>query len=362
MQAKRWSETYDRAPGDLLAIQTEIAREVANALELQLGADTKLTLGGTRNPQAQDLLLKAMAAEARDTPDSIRSAIDLLEAAIAIDPNYAQAFAQNAIFTLWYNATFTENAAQLQKSAAKALGYAQRAVAIAPRYPFGYVALATYYSTRLQFAQSLAQYERATSLPGASIDAVLGYSGLLLSLGRFRDRDAMFGRAVSLDPLNPQISQDQPRALLYEGRFREAADAAIAGLRRLPNDRDLVTSLAYAQVMVGEFDAAIATFKSLESSDWHQLDGLALAAAHSGNRAEAQSMFDQFRQQHPSGSFYQFAQLHAQLGDKDAAFASLEQALGETDPGLQVIKVDPFMAPLHGDGRFAALITTLGLA
>lgn len=109
-------------------------------------------------------------------------------------------------------------------------------------------------------------------------------------------------------------------------------------------------------------DAAIAKFKSLDSSDWHQLGGLALAAAHSGNRAEAQSLLDQFRQQHPSGSFYQFAQIDAQLGDADAAFFSLEQALGETDPGLQIVKVDPFLAPVHRDARFAPFIRKLGLA
>lgn len=127
---ERWSQTYDRAPGDLLAIQTEIAREVANALELELGADIRLALGGTRNPQAHDLLLKAMAAGDRDTPEGMQSAIALLDGAIALDPNYAQAFAQNALYTLWYNAVFTSDAATLRKSAAKALAYANRAIAI----------------------------------------------------------------------------------------------------------------------------------------------------------------------------------------------------------------------------------------
>jgi serine/threonine-protein kinase len=359
---ERWSHTYDRPPGDFLAIQTEIAREVANALELQLGGGTQLTLGGTRSPQAQDLLLKAVAAEARDTPEGIRSAIDLLDAAIAIDPNYAQAFAQNAIYILWYNATFTTTAAELQKSAAKALGYAQRAITIAPTYPLGHAALSTYYSIRLQFGPALKEIERATSLPGAPLLSVVGYASLLLSFGRFADRDAMYRRAVALDPLNPDLPSEQLRGLYYEGRFKEAAEVASVGLRQLQNDRDLVTYLGYTQIMLGQTDAAIANFKSLDSSDWHQLDGLALAAAHSGNRAEAQSLFAQFQQQHPSGSFYQFAQLHAQLGERNAAFSSLGRALAESDPGLQIAKVDPFMQPLRADPRFGALISRLGLA
>ncbi|MGN6848029.1 MAG: TIR domain-containing protein [Sphingomicrobium sp.] len=359
---ERWSQTYDRAPGDFLAIQTEIAREVANALELELGADTRLTLGGTRNPQAQDLLLKAMAAGGRDTPEGMQSAIDLLDAAIALDPNYAQAFAQNALFTLWYNAVFTTDAETLRKSAAKALGYANRAIAIAPRYSLGYVALATYYSTRLQLRQALTEYERATSLPGVSVDDLLNYAAALLYFGRFRDRDAIFDRARALDPLNTDLLSEQVRGLYLEGRFNEAADAAAVGLRRLPNNRDLITFLAYAQLMLGHTDAAIARFKGLDSSDWHQLDGLALAAARSGNREDATSLLQQFEKQHPSGSFYQFAEIHAQLGAADAAFAALDDAFAETDPGLQITKVDPFLQPLHGDRRFGAFLGKLGLA
>lgn len=114
--------------------------------------------------------------------------------------------------------------------------------------------------------------------------------------------------------------------------------------------------------MLGHTDAAIAQFKSVDSSDWHQLDGLALAAARSGNRATATSLLQKFERQNPSGSFYQFAEIHAQLGDADAAFAALEKAFGETDPGLQIIKVDPFLQPLHGDPRFAAFLGKLGLA
>ena len=358
---ERWSETYDRPPGDVLTIQTEIAQEVANALRLQFGPGTGVALGGTRNPQAQDLFLKASALGNRDTPEDVRSAIDLFDAAIALDPNYAQAYAFNSVTILWYNATFTDSAAQLLKAEAKAFDYARRAILIAPGYPGGHVALGNYHSIRLQFDQALTEYERASRLPGAPFESLTGYAGILLSKGRFRERDLVFQRAASIDPLNPDISSDVVRGLFLESRFNDAAEAAASRLRRLPKDRDLVTFLGYTQIMLGQTDAAVASFKSLDPTDWHQLEGLALAAARSGNRAEALASLAKFEQQHPSGSFYQFAQVQAQLGEGDAAFASLNMALGETDPGLQIVKIDPFLLPLHGDPRFAALINKLGL-
>ncbi|HEU4704897.1 MAG TPA: TIR domain-containing protein, partial [Sphingomicrobium sp.] len=90
---ERWSQNYDRAPGDAIKIQTDIAENVARALKVALGsaATAALTLGGTNNPKAHRLLLEADAHSYGDTRKSWERSIELIDAAIALDPTYAQA-------------------------------------------------------------------------------------------------------------------------------------------------------------------------------------------------------------------------------------------------------------------------------
>ena len=152
---EHWSQTYDRPTGDALAIQTDIAEQVAVALSLRLGSSAELTLGGTRNPQAQDLFFKAIDEERQgnDTPDSLRRAIGLLDAAIAADPSYAKAYAQKAYFIFASDGVWGEEV--MHHSPTEGLEAARRAIAIAPTFALGHLALAVYHETRLQFGAAL---------------------------------------------------------------------------------------------------------------------------------------------------------------------------------------------------------------
>ena len=95
-----WSETYDRAPGDILAIQSGIAESVTQALIVRLGTAERaaLTAGGTTNAAAYDLMLKALALDASfDSEEAQRQAVGYMDAAIALDPRYADAHAMRAL-------------------------------------------------------------------------------------------------------------------------------------------------------------------------------------------------------------------------------------------------------------------------
>jgi serine/threonine-protein kinase len=358
---EHWSRTYDRPAGEGLAIQTEIAQRVAGALSFRLGSSAELALGGTRDPQAQDLLFKAIDEErhGNDTPESLRRVIGLLDAAIAIDPNYAKAHAQKAYFVISSDGVWGEEA--MHHSPAEGLASARRAVAIAPRFALGHLALGVYYGTRLRFGAALKEYRMAATLPGSSVDSLEGYSAMLLSLGRFEESDAIFEKAIELNPLDPELPEAQVQRLFYESRFKEAANAAAAGLRSSPDAQRIRLFLGYTQIALGQTHAAKELFQTFDPSDWHRLDGLTLAAARSGDRSEALNLLSEMQRQFPGG-YYQYAQIHAQLGDRDAAFADLGKAVENFDTGLPLTKIDPLLQPLHGDPRFASLIVKLGLA
>jgi serine/threonine-protein kinase len=358
---ERWSQTYDRPMGDLLTIQTDIAQRVAEALSIQLGTRVQLTLGGTRNPSAQDLLLKAKAEWNSDNGDAHR-AISYLDAAIALDPNYAQAYAERANDALDLAGSYASSAADWQNASIHALQDAHRAIAIAPRYALGHVALSHCYWNSFETALALKESELACNLPGDAFDALAFYASQLLCMGRFSDRERIFQRALDLDPLNPAVLQDWVAGQYFEGRYAAAVTRATTVLNKNPGDGGTRKYLGYAQIMLAQPTAATATFTRIDPTDWHHLMGLALIAAHSGDRTAAMGLFNKFAAKSPDTFYYQSAEINAQLGDRDAAFASLDRCFQVKDPGVTWCKVDPFLEPLRGDARLTALANRLGLS
>ena len=357
---ERWAQTYDRPMGDLLTIQTDIAQRVAEALSIQLGTEVQLTLGGSRNPAAQDLLLKAKAEWDNPSGDGHR-AISYLDGAIALDPNYAQAYAERAMYALDLSGSYASGATDWQNASVRALQDSQRAIAIAPSYSLAHVALSHCRWNSFETAAAVKESELACRLPGAGIDALVMYAGQLLPLGRFAERDAIYQRELGLDPLNAEVLEDEVGGLFYEGQFARAVTSASALLQKDPKDDGTRKFLGYAEIMLGQNEAAEAAFKGIDPADWHPQMGLALIAARTGNRAKAMSLFDKFTAKAPDTYYYQSAQLNAQLGDRDAAFVSLDRCLQVRDPGVLWCKVDPFLAPLRGDARLTVLTTRLGL-
>jgi tetratricopeptide (TPR) repeat protein len=171
----------------------------------------------------------------------------------------------------------------------------------------------------------------------------------------------IFQRAFDLDPLSLSVIEDRIAGLYFEQRFADAVSSATTALNERPGDNYTRRFLGYAQIMLGQTNAATATFTKIDSADWHHFMGLALIAAHSDDRTTAMSLFSKFAGKAPDTFNFQSAQIEAQLGDRDAAFVSLDRCLQVRDPGVLWCKVDPFLAPLRGDARLTVLTTRLGL-
>jgi serine/threonine-protein kinase len=140
---ERWSEDFDQPIGDTLAIQSGIAQRVADALRIQLGAAAKaaLTLGGTRNAEAQDHFLKATQGRLNDTAEGLQRSITELNTAIALDPNYVQAYASKSALLSIYGADWARSPSELALDLNEAVASAQRAIALAPNLAQGHSAL-----------------------------------------------------------------------------------------------------------------------------------------------------------------------------------------------------------------------------
>ncbi len=353
---ERWSETYDRAPGDALQIQSGIAESVTSALRIRLGEAEKaaLTLGGTRNAAAQDLFLQGRAlGRADDSEAGQRKALALYDAALALDPDYAEAHAGLALTLTNLAVNFAKSPEEQRAGYAQATAAARRAIALAPRMAKGYEALGWVEESQLDMSGAEAQYRRALALAGDDAVTLHACSDFLSEVGRNDEAVALAARAAALDPLNPNMSLAE--ALYYARRYADAAAAARGVLAMAPKLEGPRVLLGNSLLLLGQVRAAQAQYAQLPSDGSFGLTGEALAAARLGDRAGSDKALARLKQLLGDAASYQYGEIHAQRGEIDLAFAALDRAWTVRDPGLVGLRADPFLDPLRGDPRFKAL-------
>lgn len=361
---EKWSESFDRQSGDILEIQTSIAESVAQALSPQLApADLKsLSLGGTRNPAAQDLYFRSGPENTSDSEAGVTQVIELLDQAIALDPNFAQAHVQKAMMLNILASVYAVSPAEARRVSTQALVSANRAIAIAPRLAAGYAARASIYRNQLNIGTALADLKRADALPGVDAATLRNSAIMLLQSRRPEEALKMATRATNLDPLNP-VSYETSAVVLYYGRrFAEAADAARRSLEIAPDRVRVRSFLGYALVLLNKPAEAEVEFRKLEPTDYRRELGLAVLAAGAGDRDEALASLDTMKSRYGHSAHYQYAEIHSQLGAVDAALEELRLALAARDPGIAFIRVDPFLDPLRRDPRFGAIEAKLNFS
>ena len=163
----RWQQPFDAAITDVFQVQSEIATKVAQALGSALGAQEQKQLSEkpTQNLAAYDAFLKgdAIRNSGASDPPSLRRALDFFEQAVALDPGFAQAWAGVS----WANSLLYGNSAPSPALAERARQAGEKAVALAPNRPEGYLALG--YLERLvsrDYNRALEEYEKGAP-PGS---------------------------------------------------------------------------------------------------------------------------------------------------------------------------------------------------
>lgn len=358
---ERWSENYDRAPGDVIKIQTDIAENVARTLSFQLGRATPVpATGGTRKAGANDLLLQAVAmANADNSAAGIDKAMALATAAIALDPNYAEAYARKASWTAFAANSYLPTVEAAQRGSREALYLGRKAIELAPSLALSHVIVARILLSQLAFKEALQEFEKAQSLPGNTPDALFLYGNALALLGRLEQAWAAVRRGASADPLNPIASETFAGILFYAHRYADAVHYAQEALRIAPTRSSARSRLGDIFLMMDQPDQAHAEFSQLPPDDLQRLTAESVLAFRRGDWNTSERLMQKLRHTFGSEGNYQYASIYAQRRQPDQAFGALDQALATRDPGLSQIRVDPYLDPLRPDRRFVAFVRKL---
>jgi TolB-like protein/Flp pilus assembly protein TadD len=359
--AHLWAEIYDRKLTDIFAVESDIAKTIADTLQAKLTGSEKAAMvsAPTDDPVAHELYLKGRHFwELRG--ENLLRAVEFYNQAIARDPNYALAYAglgQTYILLPYYTGAEPREARQ------KARAATLKSLALNPNLAEAHDAHGKIlYSDDIDLQQAIREHQRAIELSpnDASAHHWMG-NGPLSGLGRLDEAIGEGKRSVELDPLSTINLVDLADDYMYAHRFKEGEAVMKKALEIDP-------ALAYAHWIYGillqvsgDLEGARTQYATARARENDQ-QAIALRAqlgAIMGRRDDAVKALATLEElgKHQYVESYYRALLYLSLGQKDAAVSALEQDYAERDgDDIGTIKVDPLLDPLRGDPRFEALV------
>lgn len=354
-----WSQTYDRKLTDIFKVQDEISRQVVAALKLKLlPAQQPGSLQHTHNAGAYQLYLLGKQVERRDS-DHPR-AVRLLREAVAMDPDYANAWAELAVATDEL-ANNEDSPVRAEQDVKTAFAAANRAIALAPNLSDGYASRGLLrYNRSWDWRGSLADFKRGHALDPSNV-ALLNYyaTSLFFVFNRHREAIVMSRRATVLDPLSIHAWEGLGRLLQADGQIPAADEAFRKAIGINAGATWGNYLLGYDELAAGDAKSALTHFRLIQEDAW-VLAGTAVAEYSLGHARASQQALDTLKSQFAAGYAFQIAAVHAWRGEKGQAFAWLDRALAQRDVGMARLRQDPTLAKLHGDPRFAELVDKMG--
>jgi TolB-like protein/Tfp pilus assembly protein PilF len=361
-----WSETYDRKSSDLLAAQDEVTRQVSQSLALELlprseSGSTKYA----RSAAAYDAYLKGRYFWHKTTNDAMRSSMAHFSEAIAIDPNFAPAYAGLADC---YAQMGSIRVAMLKpaEALAKAKPLLQRAMDLDSTLVEAHCTLGlikTWYE--LDWNGGERAFQAALSLDPNHVTALIWRSLHLTSFGRHKESIASLQRALECEPLSPVVNA-------YLGMARANAGQYDLGIRQLNQAIELDPHYYRAYLFLGnalcEVDRlaeAIAAFEKALSINPQNLEALAFMGstlATAGDRAKALEILERVKEASEcSEPSVLIAAIYAGLGDANEMLRYLHLAYERKSSPIYLIRFLKCFRRHQPDPRFRAFVASLGL-
>ena len=354
-----WADTYDRKLTDIFAVESEIAKAIAETLQAKLtGAEkSSIAKAPTANPEAYELYLKGRFFWNKRTGTDLRKAIDYFNQAIAKDPNYALAYVGLADSYLLLSSYAAVSPAESLPPARSAL---KKALELDDSLAEAHASFGLLTTLELDLHRALDELKRAVELKPNYATAHHWLALAHLTLAQFDSAISEAKRAIELDPLSLVINADTSWIYFSARRYDEAEAQVRKTLEIGPQFFLAHYYLGEVLQFKGRLSEAIAEFqKAFElNNDPYSLAMLGQAYARNGQKDEAQKILARLNEEAKSHYVapYALALVQIGLGDKDRAIEQLDHAYREQETNyLFGIKADPMLDDLRGDPRFEAL-------
>jgi eukaryotic-like serine/threonine-protein kinase len=360
-----WREEYSTTGTSLLAIEADISEEIARRLGLELGPDAVSTLrrAPTSNPAAHRLYQQGRYFWNRRTLDGLEASIDYYNRAIALDPNYALAYAGLADSYLmllgWGLRPPNEVSDLVVQSARRAI---QRDSSLAqPHAALGY--LKTIHE--LDWEGARAEFLQAIALDGNYSSAHHWYAFLLMTEGNMTAALEEINLARELEPLSPIINAEVGYFYIFDRQYERAISELEAASLLDPNYPSTVSYLTRAYALLGRRDAALENVERLRTTsddDLFRASYSAMVLPLIGLEEQARQVYRRALEASETGYIMRavLGLLAGTLGDNDAAFEHFERALDEGSLVVSWLR-DPLLDALRDDPRYTELMARIGL-
>ena len=366
-----WGEQYSRKVADAATIQQEIATAISGNLRVRLTPEEKTMLAKSpaTNPEAYQLYLKGRYHANQQTAAEVKKGIAYFQQAIDRDPGYALAYAGLADSYSILGGGFMYVPPSDSFPQAKAA--AMKALELDDTLAEAHAALA--YAVLFadwDWPTTEREFKRAIELNPNSALSHSRYAECLKTRLRFNESMAEAQRAQELDPLSPDIASELGVVHFMARRY----DASIVQFQKAldlnPNLPAVHATLAIAYAMKRMYPQAFAEYDKIADQDKvtaaeNQFVAAVLGwlYAVSGRRTDALRIAQEFKDlsAHSYVDFYWSGMIFAGLGDKDAAFRSLEKSYQQHAATMPYLAVDPFWYGMHSDPRYADLLRRMAL-
>jgi serine/threonine protein kinase/tetratricopeptide (TPR) repeat protein len=354
-----WGNRYTRSSNDASQLQAAITRDVAGQLRPEFAGNQRehLVKIGTQNAEAYNLYLKGLYHFDRVTQEDFKLAAGFYEKAIALDSNYATAYAGLAVVYAQQGYFGYISGSEAFKKSREA---ARRALELDPEIPESHISLAIsdmYFSHDLREAQ--ASLQKALTLDPNSAYAHRVSCWLANISGKSSEAVDECRKAVKLDPLSLSVRNDLVIAYYNARDYGQSLQEANRILEIDPKYSEAIQMVGWVYEVQGNYKGAIAQWIKNEE-----------VLGNEQRAQELSSVFEKLgysgylrkdaRDKEDAGDFYDAASDYALLGEKDAALALLEKA---ADAGQQIdfFTLDPSLDSIRSDPRYKELLRRIGL-
>ena len=366
-----WMEEYHEELRQIFAIQSDVAKKIAEALKTQLSPDERARVNKStvENLEAYDLYLKGRYYWNKRLPNDLRKGIEYFEEAIRQDSGYARAYAGLADS---YIVLGDYNILPSFETYPRAIEAAQRALKIDPDLSEAHTSLAyasMHYDRDWEAAER--EFHRAIELAPNSAQAHSWYALYLSLTGRYDEAVAEIDRSRVLDPFSPSICCDAGLTYYFSRKYDLAIDQLQEALKMDPSFVVANVPLGGAYIQKKMYAEAIEVFERLSmasafvasKSNPVPIAALAYVYGVSGRKDDALAYIELLQDiaKEDYVSPFWMAVAYAGTGNADEEFRWLEKGYEERDGAIIFVRAHPVFDQLHDDPRFGMLVRNIGL-